>query len=67
VTFNGNGFDLPVLRYRAMIHSVSAPGLSFRQYFNRYTEDALGLCDVLSSFSRRTQILPESCGPHFAP
>jgi 3'-5' exonuclease len=26
VTFNGNGFDLPVLCYRAMIHAVSALG-----------------------------------------
>jgi predicted PolB exonuclease-like 3'-5' exonuclease len=26
VTFNGNSFDLPVLRYRAMVHGVSAPG-----------------------------------------
>jgi 3'-5' exonuclease len=51
VTFNGNGFDLPVLRYRAMIHAVSAPGLAKRSYFNRYTEDALDLCDALSSFS----------------
>ena len=25
VTFNGNTFDLPVLRYRAMIHGVAAP------------------------------------------
>jgi predicted PolB exonuclease-like 3'-5' exonuclease len=30
VTFNGNTFDLPVLRYRAMINGVSAPGLSAR-------------------------------------
>jgi 3'-5' exonuclease len=40
VTFNGNTFDLPVLRYRAMIHGISAPGLAVRPYFNRYTEDA---------------------------
>jgi predicted PolB exonuclease-like 3'-5' exonuclease len=50
VTFNGNSFDLPVLRYRAMIHGVSAPGLAARLYFNRYTEDAVDLCDILSSF-----------------
>jgi predicted PolB exonuclease-like 3'-5' exonuclease len=30
---------------------LSAPGLSLRPYFNRYTEDAVDLCDVLSSFS----------------
>ena len=51
VTFNGNTFDLPVLRYRAMINGVSASGLSARPYFNRYTEDALDLCDALSSFN----------------
>ena len=51
VTFNGSGFDLPVLRYRAMVNEVSASGLSARPYFNRYTEDALDLCDVLASFN----------------
>ncbi len=51
VTFNGNSFDLPVLRYRAMINKVPVPGLSARPYFNRYSEDALDLCDALSSFS----------------
>src|SRR5260221_10592603 len=51
VTFNGSSFDLPVLRYRAIVHGVAAPGLSLRPYFNRYTEDAVDLCDVLSSFS----------------
>jgi len=51
VTFNGSSFDLPVLRYRAMVNGVAAPGLAMRPYFNRYTEDAIDLCDVLSSFS----------------
>ena len=30
---------------------IAAPGLSARPYFNRYTDDALDLCDVLSSFA----------------
>jgi 3'-5' exonuclease len=51
VTFNGSSFDLPVLRYRAMVNGVAAPGLSLRPYFHRFTEDAVDLCDVLSSFS----------------
>jgi len=55
VTFNGNSFDLPVLRYRAMIHGVSAPGMAARLYFNRYTEDAVDLCDILSSFAPHTK------------
>jgi putative ABC transport system substrate-binding protein len=46
-----SSFDLPVLRYRAMVCGVAAPGLALRSYFNRYTEDAIDLCDVLSSFS----------------
>jgi predicted PolB exonuclease-like 3'-5' exonuclease len=51
VTFNGNSFDLPVIRYRALVHSVSAIGLSERPYFNRYSDDAIDLCDLLSSFN----------------
>jgi predicted PolB exonuclease-like 3'-5' exonuclease len=51
VTFNGGGFDLPVLRYRAMIHGVFAPGMHNRAYYHRYTDDNVDLCDVLSSFS----------------
>ena len=62
VTFNGNSFDLPVLRYRAMTHSIAALGLSARPYFNRYTEDAIDLCDVLSSFSPQAKAtLHELC------
>jgi 3'-5' exonuclease len=62
VTFNGSSFDLPVLRYRALVHGVTAPGLSARPYFNRYTEDAVDLCDVLSSFSSQGKVtLHELC------
>jgi predicted PolB exonuclease-like 3'-5' exonuclease len=62
VTFNGNSFDLPVLRYRAMINAIAAPGLSARPYFNRYTEDAIDLCDILASFSSQAKAsLHEVC------
>ena len=50
VTWNGHSFDLPVIRYRAMVNRVSATGLQVRQYFHRYTDDALDLCDVLGSY-----------------
>jgi 3'-5' exonuclease len=55
VTFNWSSFDLPVLRYRAMINRVAAPGLALRPYFNRYTEDATDLCDALASFDQRAK------------
>jgi predicted PolB exonuclease-like 3'-5' exonuclease len=62
VTFNGSSFDLPVLRYRALVHGIAAPGLCARPYFNRYTEDAIDLCDVLSSFSSQAKAtLHELC------
>src|SRR3984893_8130269 len=62
ITFNGSSFDLPVLRYRAMVHGVTAPGLAARPYFQRYTEDAVDLCDVLSSFSSQAKAtLHELC------
>jgi len=62
VTFNGSSFDLPVLRYRAMVQGVAAPGLAARPYFHRYTEDAVDLCDVLASFSSQAKAtLHELC------
>jgi len=62
VTFNGSSFDLPVLRYRAMVHGVAAPGLTARPYFRRYSEDATDLCDVLSSFTSQGKVtLHELC------
>jgi predicted PolB exonuclease-like 3'-5' exonuclease len=51
ITFNGHSFDLPVLRYRAMVNRVSAAGLQARPYFHRYSDDALDLCDMLASFA----------------
>lgn len=62
VTYNGSSFDFPVLRYRAMHHQLEAPGLFARPYFNRYTNDALDLCDALSSFGASTKMkLDEIC------
>jgi predicted PolB exonuclease-like 3'-5' exonuclease len=59
ITFNGHSFDLPVLRYRAMINRVSAPGLQVRPYFNRYHDDALDLCDVLGSYASGAKVKPD--------
>src|SRR3954454_3781167 len=52
VGFNCGGFALPVLRYRAMINRVSAPGLESRRYWYRYGDDSLDLCDALACFSQ---------------
>lgn len=50
VTFNGNGFDMPVLRYRAMVNGIAAQGLTSRPYFKRYDQAHVDLCDELASF-----------------
>ena len=55
VTFNGSSFDLPVLRYRAMINRIAASGLSARPYFHRHYDDAIDLCDVLGSFQSQAR------------
>ncbi len=51
ITFNGHSFDLPVLRYRAMVNRVSAAGLQVRPYFHlahalrhQVFEHLLGCC-----------------------
>ena len=45
-----------------MTHSIAALGLSARPYFNRYTDDAIDLCDVLSSFTSQAKVtLHELC------
>jgi predicted PolB exonuclease-like 3'-5' exonuclease len=42
-----------------MLHRIAAPGLSCRPYFHRFTDDAVDLCDVLSSFGRAKATLHE--------
>ncbi len=54
VTFNGRTFDLPVLKYRAMKHKISAPWLykigdKWNNYSQRYSLD--WHCDLLEAFS----------------
>jgi predicted PolB exonuclease-like 3'-5' exonuclease len=56
VTFNGHTFDLPVLRYRAMMHSIGAPGLAARPYFDRARCDMIDLCDLLSAQERHARV-----------
>jgi predicted PolB exonuclease-like 3'-5' exonuclease len=59
ITFNGHSFDLPVLRYRAMVNRVPAAGLQVRPYFH---ENALDLCDVFGSYSPGARVkLDEIC------
>ena len=55
VTFNGHAFDLPVLRYRAMLHAVPAPGFAARPYFDRTGADTIDLCDLLSAQERHAR------------
>jgi predicted PolB exonuclease-like 3'-5' exonuclease len=54
VSFNGRTFDLPVLKYRAMLHGVPAKwfydsGDKWNGYNNRYSLD--WHCDLLEAFS----------------
>lgn len=55
VTWNGSGFDLPVLMYRAMHHRLSAPRLfsnqSRQSYLNRYSDSHIDLMDKLSAYN----------------
>lgn len=63
VSWNGSGFDLPVLHYRALRHGISAPRYwetgaddqSFRwnNYISRYHERHTDLMDVLSAYQPR--------------
>ena len=64
VSWNGSGFDLPVLHYRALRHGISAPRYwetgdtdnSFRwnNYLSRYHWRHTDLMDVLAGFQPRS-------------
>jgi hypothetical protein len=63
VSWNGGGFDLPVLNYRALIHGLSAPtfwetgdenrDFRFNNYISRYHSRHLDLMDVLAMYQPR--------------
>lgn len=62
VSFNGRGFDLSVLKYRAMAHGVPAPWLysagdKWNSYTQRYSPDwHCDLLDVLSDYGASARI-----------
>jgi len=63
VSWNGGGFDLPVLHYRALLHGVAAPRYwesgdddqSFRwnNYLNRFHSRHTDLMDILAGYQPR--------------
>jgi 3'-5' exonuclease len=63
VSWNGCGFDLPVIHYRSLLHGISAPrywemgdaDTSFRynNYLNRFHWRHIDLMDVLASYNAR--------------
>ena len=66
ISWNGGGFDLPVLHYRALRHGIQAPrywesgdgdqAFRYNNYLNRYHSRHLDLMDVLSSFQARARV-----------
>jgi 3'-5' exonuclease len=63
VSWNGCGFDLPVIHYRSLLHGVVAPrywevgdcdsGFRYNNYINRFHWRHIDLMDVLSGFNPR--------------
>jgi predicted PolB exonuclease-like 3'-5' exonuclease len=70
VSWNGGGFDLPVLHYRALRHGIAAPryweagdedqAFRWNNYLNRYHSRHLDLMDVLSSYQARARVSLQS-------
>ena len=63
VSWNGSGFDLPVLHYRSLVHGISAnqywetgetdQRFKYNNYINRYHNRHLDLMDVLAGYQPR--------------
>jgi len=63
VSWNGSGFDLPVLNHRALIHGVAAPrfwdwgdedrDFKYNNYLSRYHTRHVDLMDVLAMYQPR--------------
>ena len=61
VSWNGSGFDLPVLHYRALLHGIQAPrywevednGFKYNNYLNRYHYRHMDLMDILAAYQGR--------------
>ncbi|MEQ8660272.1 MAG: 3'-5' exonuclease [Gammaproteobacteria bacterium] len=63
VSWNGSGFDLPVLNYRALVHGISAPrywdtgdddrSFRYNNYLGRFHWRHVDLMDVLSGYQPR--------------
>ena len=63
VSWNGNGFDLPVLHYRALLHGIEAPrywengdedrAFRYNNYLGRFHWRHVDLMDVLAGYQPR--------------
>ncbi|HMK85045.1 MAG TPA: 3'-5' exonuclease [Steroidobacteraceae bacterium] len=63
VSWNGAGFDLPVLHYRSLLHSITAArywetgegdsGFRYNNYLSRFHWRHMDLMDILSGFQGR--------------
>jgi 3'-5' exonuclease len=63
VSWNGNGFDMPVLRYRAMLHGIQAPEMyrsdgpwKYNNYHARYHDMHVDLMDVLAGYGSSDRV-----------
>lgn len=54
--FGIKNYDLPVIRYRAMMLGLMMKGLSARKYFARYFDEAEDLCDILANYDARGKV-----------